>query len=150
MRPAEPKPPADAGLETDPRFPSGEWTGFFLQPVLTGRHWMDLRLTFRGGIIKGEGRDWVGEFLFQGKYDLESGRCWWTKSYIGKHSIYYKGYNEGKGIWGIWEWDAPWRGGFHIWPIAMGDPTQQKLAAEAEAPVEAAVPEREAEPVGAT
>ena len=36
-----------AVLETDPRFPSGPWTGFFLQKLLPGRHVMELRLTFR-------------------------------------------------------------------------------------------------------
>jgi hypothetical protein len=25
-------------LETDPRFPSGPWTGFFLQKAIPGRH----------------------------------------------------------------------------------------------------------------
>ena len=45
-------------LETDPRFPSGPWTGFFLQPLVPGRHLMELRLTFRRGEVKGEGRDW--------------------------------------------------------------------------------------------
>ena len=43
--------------------------------------------------------------------------------------------NEGKGIWGTWEIDAT-RGGFHIWPEGMGDPTAPALEAEAEAPAE--------------
>ena len=34
-------------LETDPRFPSGRWTGFFLQKAVPGRHLMELRLQFR-------------------------------------------------------------------------------------------------------
>jgi hypothetical protein len=72
--------------------------------------------------------------VFKGKYDLENGQCHWTKTYIGKHSIFYQGYNEGKGIWGVWEWGTEWRGGFHIWPVAMGDPSQGKLRAAAEIP----------------
>ncbi len=50
-------------LETDPRFPSGPWTGFFLQKEIPGKHTMELRLTFRAGSMTGEGRDWVGPFL---------------------------------------------------------------------------------------
>ncbi len=120
----------DATLEQDSRFPSGPWKGFFLQPALPGRHWMELSLTFRQGELRGEGRDWVGAFHVKGRYEIESGKCWWTKQYVGKHAIHYKGYNEGKGIWGTWEWPGSpvERGGFHIWPVAMGDPTQQRLA----------------------
>jgi hypothetical protein len=126
----------DLTLEEDSRFPSGPWKGFFLQPVLPGRHWMELSLTFRRGELHGEGRDWVGAFHLKGRYEIESGKCWWSKQYVGKHSIHYQGYNEGKGIWGTWEWpnSRPWRGGFYIWPVAMGDPTQQRLAEELDEP----------------
>jgi hypothetical protein len=125
-------------LETDPRFPSGPWTGFFVQPVLPGRHMMELQLTFRGGAISGEGRDWVGRFAFRGHYDLADGRCYWTKRYLGKHDVFYRGYNEGKGIWGTWEmtgilWGT-FRGGFHIWPEGMPDPTRPVLTEEADLP----------------
>ena len=42
--PTAPKtPPLD--VETDPRFPSGPWIGFFLQKLVPGRHQMELRLT---------------------------------------------------------------------------------------------------------
>ena len=90
-------------LETDPRFPSGPWTGFFLQKSLPGRHLMEFRLTFRNGAMTGEGRDWVGPFLVKGRYDLADGKCHWTKRYLGKHDVFYQGFNEGKGIWGVWE-----------------------------------------------
>ena len=50
-------------LETDARFPSGRWTGFFLQVQVPGKHQMELLLTFRQGSMTGEGRDWVGEFM---------------------------------------------------------------------------------------
>src|SRR5579864_8655850 len=113
--------------ETDPRFPSGPCTGFFLQPVLPGRHLMELRLTFRGGSLSGEGRDWVGHFVVRGRYDLADGKCHWTKRYLGMHDVFYRGYNEGKGIWGTWEIPELGRGGFHIWPEGMGDPTQPTL-----------------------
>jgi len=132
-----PSDPPVADTEQDHRFPSGAWKGFFLQPRFPGKHWMELDLTFRAGILRGEGRDWVGEFLFRGRYDLESGKCWWTKHYVGRHSIAYQGYNEGKGIWGVWQWDTspPWRGGFHIWPVAMGDPTGETLKEGLDTPI---------------
>jgi hypothetical protein len=54
MRPDEgPPPKPDLELEQDSRFPSGPWKGFFLQPVLAGRHWMELNLTFRQGVLQG-------------------------------------------------------------------------------------------------
>lgn len=148
-----PEPPPDS-LETDDRFPSGPWEGFFLQPMLTpGKHWMELILTFRAGTIRGEGRDQVGKFLVKGRYAVEDGKCYWTKRYVGRHDVFYKGYNEGKGIWGLWELKVPpWRGGFHIWPVGMGDPTQQRLAEAVDTPVEAPAepaPTEELETVGA-
>ena len=84
--------------------------------------------------------DWVGDFLFRGRYSVVDGKCYWNKHYIGKHDVYYDGYNEGKGIWGRWEisskytYGAPLHGGFHIWPEGMDDPTQQHLAEAADLP----------------
>lgn len=131
----EPIPPAEPPVESDDRFPSGPWTGFFLQPGRPGRHWMELILTFRQEMIRGEGRDFVGEFLIRGRYNTADGKCWWAKRYIGKHDVAYQGFNEGKGIWGVWSMDdPPFRGGFHIWPVGRGDPTQQTQAAEADVP----------------
>jgi hypothetical protein len=126
--------PKDDGLETDPRFPSGPWTGYFLQPLMPGRHRMELALTFRKGQLTGEGRDWVGKFIVRGRYSLEDGKCRWTKRYLGKHDVHYQGFNEGKGIWGVWE-IPPVRGGFHIWPEGMPDPSQPQLSEEADLPV---------------
>ncbi len=121
-------------LETDPRFPSGPWIGFFLQKSHPGKHNMELRLTFQNGVMAGEGRDWVGEFLVQGQYSLADGKCHWTKKYLGKHDVFYKGFNEGKGIWGVWEIGQLARGGFHIWPEGLGDPSDEHLVAEADLP----------------
>jgi hypothetical protein len=129
----------DEQLETDPRFPSGPWIGFWLQKSHPGRNMMELRLTFQGGAMTGEGRDWVGDFLIKGRYDVADGKCHWTKHIIGKHDVFYAGYNEGKGIWGMWEINfealAVDRGGFHIWPEGMGDMTNEHLTAEADLPV---------------
>jgi hypothetical protein len=128
-------------LETDPRFPSGPWTGFFLQKAIPGRHLMELRLNFRAGTLTGEGRDWVGPFLVRGRYNVADGRCHWQKRYLAKHDVFYKGYNEGKGIWGVWEMTTYVHpdigsGGFHIWPEGMPDPTQPALSEQADLPVE--------------
>ena len=75
--PSEPEPPAR--VETDPRFPSGPWRGFFLMEHWPGRHQMELHLTFRQGVMTGEGRDRIGDFLIRGKYNLDDGKCHWTK-----------------------------------------------------------------------
>ena len=131
-----------AVLESDPNWPSGPWTGFFLQPGLPGKHRMELHLTFQQGVMTGEGRDWVGPFTIRGRYEVVTGQCHWTKRYLGKHDVYYKGFNEGKGIWGVWEIPPEQnlgiksRGGFHIWPEGMPDPTGDRLAEEADVPVE--------------
>jgi hypothetical protein len=97
---------------------------------------MELELTFRQGAMTGEGRDLIGPFLIRGRYQLQDGQCWWTKRYIGKHDVSYRGYNEGRGIWGLWEIPPHWRGGFHIWPKAMGDPTRKALTESIDEPVE--------------
>ncbi len=133
--------PQPIDLETDPRFPSGPWVGFFLQPAIPGRHTMELRLTFRSGRMTGEGRDWVGPFVIRGFYNLADGRCRWSKRYLSKHDVFYQGFNEGKGIWGVWEipplYDSTFqRGGFHIWPEGMADPTGQHLTEAADLPAE--------------
>ncbi len=144
--------------ESDPRFPSGKWTGFFLQKELPGKHMMELNLSFSQGILKGEGRDRVGDFILTGRYTLADGKCHWHKRYVGKHDVYYQGFNEGKGIWGVWEipatrGDRGYRGGFNIWPEGMSDPTNSNLheaidlPAAVEAPLEIAEPV--AEPAGA-
>ncbi len=111
-------------VETDPRFPTGAWAGFFLQFWMPGRHKTDSQLTFRKGELTGTGNDWVGDYTIAGYYDTKSGECSWIKTYVGRHSIIYRGVNEGRGIWGVWEMKQVWgllmdRGGFHIWPEGM-------------------------------
>jgi hypothetical protein len=97
---------------------------------------MELHLDFRQGTMTGEGRDKIGAFLIRGKYSVDDGKCHWTKKYIKKHDVFYQGYNEGKGIWGNWEIPPSWRGGFYIWPTAMGDPTTPKLREAIDEPIE--------------
>jgi hypothetical protein len=114
-------------LETDARFPSGAWTGFFLQPWITrlaGRQMMTLDMTFHDGLLEATGNDIVGQFTFSGTYDLQDGNCRWTKQYRRRHQVSYSGVNDGQGIWGVWEIRQLWglyvdRGVFHLWPQGM-------------------------------
>src|SRR5438132_1059013 len=134
----KPKPPP---FETDPRFPSGPWTGFYLMPN-TGsrRHPTSLTITFVDGTMTGSGADVVGPFTVHGAYSTDDGKCHWVKHYLGKHDVLYSGYNEGKGIWGLWEVPNPlrveWKGGFHIWPEGMEDPTRPSLRQAIDLPVD--------------
>ena len=105
---------------SDADFPSGPWTGFYnYRP--SDRHRMDLHLSFANGIMSGDGNDDVGRFLIKGRYDTSNSECYWTKSYIGRHDVFYRGFREGKGIWGTWEIKLFSRGGFHIWPRQAGE-----------------------------
>jgi hypothetical protein len=136
-------------LESDPRFPSGKWTGFFTDKRMPGKHPMDLILTFASNIMAGSGRDRVGTFTIEGAYQLVDGKCDWLKEYVGKHAVNYHGFNEGQGIWGAWELahdGMTATGGFHIWPEGMPDPTQPVLREEADLPSE--IQREELEPVG--
>ncbi len=113
---------------------------------------MELQLTFSKGVLTGSGRDWVGGFVLRGRYELLDGKCHWTKRYLDKHDVYYQGFNEGKGIWGTWEIPpigdlAYQRGGFHIWPEGMSDPSQSHLTEEAELPTPMLEPIETNEPV---
>jgi hypothetical protein len=124
-------------LETDSRFPSGPWIGFFLDRRLARRNWMDLSLTFKGGLITGSGRDYVGRFGVSGCYNVEDGKCFWKKAYIGLHTVTYDGYNEGRGVWGIWKIvEDGLQGGFHVWPESMGDPSGESLEEYVDVPAD--------------
>jgi len=50
--------------------------------------------------------------------------------------VYYRGFREGKGIWGTWEIGIFAHGGFHIWPKGEHDEEAMTAAAEASAPAE--------------
>jgi hypothetical protein len=43
--------------------------------------------------------------------------CHWTKTYVAKHDVFYRGFREGKGIYGKWEIKTKSHGGFNIWPV---------------------------------
>jgi hypothetical protein len=83
-----------------------------------------MRLTWRDGQLTGKGRDRAGSFTIDGSYDASTGRCEWSKQYVGRHAVAYRGVNDGRGIWGVWELPQLGglftdRGGFYIWPEGM-------------------------------
>jgi hypothetical protein len=97
-------------------FPSGQWVGFYTYDSYSGRFLMDLVLEFKGGRVFGEGADDIAEFIIDGVFSQNEGECSWTKTYVARHSVEYRGFREQKGIWGTWTL-AGSKGGFHIWPI---------------------------------
>ena len=115
--------------------PSGPWTGFYNYRSDRAKHRMDLTLSFGNSQISGEGCDDVGPFVVAGRFDLTSGECYWTKTYVGAHDVFYRGFREqGKGIWGLWELESG-SGGFHIWPL--GEEQGEDEEEQAEEPVPA-------------
>jgi hypothetical protein len=130
---------------SDALFPSGPWTGFY-NYYPGDRHRMDLTLTFANGAMSGDGVDDVGRFLVKGRYDAASRECYWTKSYVGAHDVFYRGFREGKGIWGTWEIGIHFHGGFHIWPLGAGEGKTEGETAQAEAPSDAIATEVIADP----
>jgi hypothetical protein len=122
---------------TDEAFPSGPWLGFYTYGAGRDRHRMDLGLTFANGRITGDGNDDIGAFVIRGRYDSTSKECHWTKTYIGAHDVFYRGFREGKGIWGKWEIGKIDHGGFHVWPLAYGEDEGETESEASEEPVEA-------------
>ena len=133
---------------SDELFPSGPWTGFYnYRPG--DRHRMELNLAFAEGRISGDGGDDVGTFLIKGQYDSSSRECHWTKTYIGAHDVFYRGFREGKGIWGTWEIKVWNHGGFHIWPRRAGEGGDHRETAERTEPVDAIATEEVTQSAGA-
>jgi hypothetical protein len=109
---------------SDCHFPSGQWFGFYTYAGHSKQFLMDLILEFKEGAISGEGADGIGLFLISGNYSTSNGECSWTKQYIGRHSVNYRGFREAKGIWGTWNLSIS-KGGFHIWPLSEGEPLKE-------------------------
>ena len=121
---------------SDKLFPSGPWIGFYnYQPK--NKHRMDLFLTFANGAIHGDGSDDVGRFVLKGQYDLKGCECHWTKTYVGGHDVFYRGFREGEGIWGVWKINDAAHGGFHIWPYGVEKGDALEKDAENERPAKA-------------
>lgn len=139
MSNSDPQHPSPSA-ETDDRFPSGPWTGYYVQQGQRGQQ--DLILNFRDGEAEGSGSDAGGDFLVQGRYDADRARCTLTKTYPGSHEVEYEGAADDSGIWGTWLLYSMFgqvgipadRGTFHIWPTAKGN--QHAERAEAHAPID--------------
>ena len=101
---------------------------------------MDLSLTFTNHTVSGDGSDDIGRFVVTGSFHGTNDECYWTKRYIGAHDVYYRGFREGNGIWGLWELPSE-SGGFHIWPLGQEQGNQAQETAEEPAPVEAVAAE---------
>ena len=117
-------------------FTSGPWTGFYTYSD-SRRERMDLSLTFKQGVVTGSGTDPIGPFTIQGRYDAESNEIHWTKTYLGRHDVFYKGCRDNRGIWGTWELRLAGRGGFHIWPKGQGEGETFHAEADVDVPVQA-------------
>lgn len=113
-------PDSQASSETvrDARFRSGTWKGYFLVRNSKRRHPMELVLTFANGVVDGVGTDSRGFFTVQGRYDVESLEVTWTRAHPGQKEAGFRGFREGRGIWGVWSESDGDGGGFMIWPEA--------------------------------
>lgn len=124
-------------LETDERFVSGPWRGFYLQWGMRGRQ--ELSLTFFDAQIVGDGADPAGDFRVAGGYDVESGKVWMRKTYP-THTVEYDGVADpGKdmGIRGGWQIRTILgrdRGQFHIRPDASAGGAAESLGREQPVP----------------
>ncbi len=106
-----------SALETDPRFPSGRWKGYYIQAGIRG--WQDLILNFCDGKIEGTAIDKGGECDIQGTYDLSNGAVSLVKIYF-YHKVEYRGEARDKGIRGGFMIRYPLdidAGDFYIWPV---------------------------------
>lgn len=135
---------------SDELFPSGPWTGFY-NYTPKDKHRMHLHLAFANGRITGDGNDDIGRFFIKGRYDAAERECTWTKTYPGSHDVYYRGWREGKGIWGTWEigFGLNGHGGFHIWPKGLEEVEVEQTTASEKAPVDAVGHETEQAPSAA-
>jgi len=104
-------------LETDPRFPTGRWRGYYVQ--FGRRADMELNLEFRDGDVHGEGEDPVGWFIITGTYDVDDGKVLVQKEYLGRHTVIYDGVaGADRHLRGDWTFrHSQGRGPWHLWPI---------------------------------
>jgi len=124
-------------------FPSGPWTGFYNYNFRrVEKHRMDLSLAFVNGSMTGEGIDDVGRFLIKGRYDSVNGECYWTKSYIGAHDVFYRGFSRWAKAFGApGKLEATAVGDSISGRDRLGECERATASAEAEAPVDAVAAE---------
>jgi len=140
-----PRADVPADVEEHPWFPSGNWVGWFFQGI---RFRFEVRMTFRRGRVTAEGYDeQIGKFTYHGRYSVDDGKCYWTKIYFTRpypdEHVHYTGYNEGRGIFGKWEFlpipgypNMP-HGAFFLRPEGWPDPTaDDELKEQLDLPLE--------------
>ena len=109
-------------------YPSGKWRAYWEQPIWGRQLMHDLVLRFRDGMVHGEGRDCIGRFTFQGRYERQ-GTIRMVKQYIGRHRVLYEGTYDGEGtIFGRWSIGSLWSG-----PFAM---TREHAPPDPDAPIQ--------------
>jgi hypothetical protein len=114
--------------------PSGAWSGYYSYRFAAGKHRMKLDLLFSGnGGIQGDGLDDIGSFLIQGVFNPTTLETSWTKAYIGRHTVDYRGLYNNKSISGVWTL-GPGEGDFRIWPGASAEGEEETAQVEIEEP----------------
>ena len=114
--------------------PSGPWSGYYIYSHSEQRHHMRLHLTFSmDGSLSGNGTDDVGPFLIRGVFIQPTQEASWTKSYIGRHSVEYRGLYDGRSICGDWTLVMS-RGGFWIWPSGLSEGIAETVNEELSVP----------------
>ncbi|MFN3168760.1 MAG: hypothetical protein ACE37H_17015 [Phycisphaeraceae bacterium] len=120
--------------ETDKRFPSGLWMGYWMQGYIKGR--MRLTLEFSGGKITGEGTDPVGLFDMKGIYSLKHNMVSMVKRYRGAHSVGYVGGAADGGLNGTWQiLRIPQIDEWRLWPVKDEHESVCHAAEEEDGPV---------------
>jgi hypothetical protein len=62
-----------------------------------------------------DGVDDVAPFVITGRFDVATNAAYWTKAYVGMHTVEYSGLYCQRAICGDWTWMGH-SGGFWIWP----------------------------------
>ena len=103
--------------ELDPRFPSGNWKGYFVQGGMQYR--MTVEVTFQEGRVSGNGADVVGRFRIVGTYNLDAGRVTLRKHYLGQHMVAYDGdCGHNRSLHGRWDIRCHHLfGDWRLWPV---------------------------------
>ena len=116
--------------------PSGPWSGYYLYEWGGPKHRMKLSLLFSAnGRMDGDGVDDIAPFIISGVFDGSSLEAIFTKTYIGMHSVEYRGVYDLKSISGAWTLRGL-TGDFRIWPGAADEGQEETANAEVEEPAE--------------
>lgn len=83
-------------------YESGTWLGHWDQDGLGRQRMHDLRITFQGSQLHGQGSDCIGDFTMKGEV-MDDAEVRIVKTYDQAHSVVYRGRHDGEGtISGVW------------------------------------------------